>query len=215
MFVLLQMSIPGSPSVSRHPSFRCPALPLCHCHVTEDQLQWPRGAATRPPRGGHVHRDGDRWVTGLIYRHYIWSVRGFVWFEICDGGTEWLRQRHQTPVTTYCSIKNDSEAIWRLFQGKKLHNLDLKLCTFWTNLVLYLSFHDWIDKIKQKFHWHQPENQPPVIWFKFSVNPDWGTNVMWHQLSVTELRTQTRRKQRTTQKCLISDKKTSSQFGRK
>lgn len=75
---ILQMSVLGSPSVSCHPSFCRSALPLRHGHAAEDQLQWPRGAATSPSRGGHLHRDGNWWVTGTLEYFSIHSEFTFL-----------------------------------------------------------------------------------------------------------------------------------------
>lgn len=61
-FCLFQMPVPGCPSVSGHSGFCCPPLPLRHCHAPEDELQRPRGAASRSARGGLLHWDGNRWV---------------------------------------------------------------------------------------------------------------------------------------------------------
>ena len=60
-----QMPVPGCPPVSHHTRVCSGPLPVCHGDAAENQLQWPRGASTRSPRRGQLHRNGDRWVWGV------------------------------------------------------------------------------------------------------------------------------------------------------
>ena len=61
----LQMPVPGCPPVSHHTRVCRGPLPVRHGDAAENQLQWPRGSATRAPRRGQLHRNGDRWVRGV------------------------------------------------------------------------------------------------------------------------------------------------------
>lgn len=72
------------------------------------------------------------WFTDIIrivFLLFLVFIEVLCDFRYAMGGAEWLRYRHHSPFYNI----HDFEAIWRLFQGKNLHNLDLKLRTFFSN----------------------------------------------------------------------------------
>lgn len=121
------MSIPGCPSVPCHPSFCCLALPLCHGHASENQLQWPRGAAAGSARGGLFHWDGNWWVTQMV----------------C-----WKFEKH----FNLNSIFHHAPAVWTARLGYKI-SVEYLLKLNNISIFFQLSYFGWITWLSWQHFW--------------------------------------------------------------